>query len=78
MNLAIRPGHARNGNAVHFHDVPTLIDDIVGVLPPMARVLDFGGGTGNLSLALAAHDPDRFIDALGIDAHLLTPVLYRR
>jgi 2-polyprenyl-3-methyl-5-hydroxy-6-metoxy-1,4-benzoquinol methylase len=43
------------GNAVHFHDVPTLIDDIVRVLPRMAHVLDFGGGTGNLSLALAAH-----------------------
>jgi methylase of polypeptide subunit release factors len=43
------------GNAVHFHEESGLIDDIVGVLPPAGRVLDFGGGTGNLALALATH-----------------------
>ncbi len=42
------------GNAVHFHDTPALVDEIAGQLPACARVLDFGGGTGNLSLALAA------------------------
>ena len=42
------------GNAVHFHEAPAVIDDIAAVLPPGGRVLDFGGGTGNLALALAA------------------------
>lgn len=41
-------------NAVHFHDASTLIDDLVALLPPGANVLDFGGGTGNLALVLAA------------------------
>jgi SAM-dependent methyltransferase len=41
-------------NAVHFHDAPQSIDEIAQLLSPGARVLDFGGGTGNLSLALAA------------------------
>lgn len=41
-------------NAVHFHDAPELIDDVAGLLPAGAHVLDYGGGTGNLSLALAA------------------------
>lgn len=42
-------------NAVHFHEEPEAIDEMVNLLPPGGRVLDFGGGTGNLSLALAAH-----------------------
>jgi SAM-dependent methyltransferase len=43
------------GNAVHFHEGPEVIDEIAALLPPGGRVLDFGGGTGNLALALAAH-----------------------
>lgn len=43
------------GNAVHFHDVPHVIDDVARLLAREAHVLDFGGGTGNLALALAAH-----------------------
>lgn len=42
-------------NAVHFHERPELINEVAELLPPEAKVLDFGGGTGNLSLALAAH-----------------------
>jgi SAM-dependent methyltransferase len=42
-------------NAVHFNESPALVEDIAGLLPPGGRVLDFGGGTGNLALALAAH-----------------------
>ncbi|MGH3008136.1 MAG: class I SAM-dependent methyltransferase [Gaiellaceae bacterium] len=42
------------GNATHFHEAPELIDEIAELLEPGGRVLDFGGGTGNLSLALAA------------------------
>jgi len=42
-------------NAVHFHEEPEALDEIANVLPPGGRVLDFGGGTGNLALALAAH-----------------------
>jgi SAM-dependent methyltransferase len=41
-------------NAVHFHDAPAVIEEIADLLPPTARVLDFGGGTGNLALALGA------------------------
>jgi 2-polyprenyl-3-methyl-5-hydroxy-6-metoxy-1,4-benzoquinol methylase len=41
-------------NAVHFHDSPRILDEVVALLPPDGQVLDFGGGTGNLSLALAA------------------------
>ena len=41
-------------NAVHFHDTPDVIEEISSLLSPGARVLDFGGGTGNLALALAA------------------------
>jgi SAM-dependent methyltransferase len=42
-------------NAVHFHEAPEVIDEIAALLPPGGHVLDFGGGTGNLALALAAH-----------------------
>lgn len=42
------------GNAVHFHDSRWLIDEIVSFLPRGGPILDFGGGTGNLALALAA------------------------
>jgi SAM-dependent methyltransferase len=41
-------------NAVHFHDTPDVVEEISSLLPPGGRVLDFGGGTGNLALALAA------------------------
>jgi hypothetical protein len=41
-------------NAVHFHDAPEVVGELAALLPPGATVLDFGGGTGNLSLALAA------------------------
>ncbi|MFL5958800.1 MAG: class I SAM-dependent methyltransferase [Gaiellaceae bacterium] len=41
-------------NAHHFHETPAAVDDVAALLPPGGRVLDFGGGTGNLSLALAA------------------------
>jgi SAM-dependent methyltransferase len=41
-------------NAGHFHDSPGTVDETVALLPPDGQVLDFGGGTGNLSLALAA------------------------
>jgi SAM-dependent methyltransferase len=44
------------GNAVHFHDDPTIIESIAELLAPGAHVLDFGGGTANLSLAMAAQD----------------------
>ena len=42
-------------NAIHFHDSPELVDEVAELVPRGGRVLDFGGGTGNLSLALAAH-----------------------
>ena len=42
-------------NAVHVHESPQLVEDVASLTPPASRVLDFGGGTGNLSLALAAH-----------------------
>jgi 2-polyprenyl-3-methyl-5-hydroxy-6-metoxy-1,4-benzoquinol methylase len=42
------------GNASHFHSEPALVDELAGLLEPGARVLDFGGGTGSLALALAA------------------------
>jgi SAM-dependent methyltransferase len=42
------------GNAIHFHEDPATLDAIVSLRPPPARVLDFGAGSGNLALALAA------------------------
>jgi 2-polyprenyl-3-methyl-5-hydroxy-6-metoxy-1,4-benzoquinol methylase len=41
-------------NAVHVHDSPRLVDDVAALVPDGGRVLEFGGGTGNLALALAA------------------------
>jgi SAM-dependent methyltransferase len=41
-------------NAVHFHGGSEAIEELAALLPPGGRVLDFGGGTGNLALALAA------------------------
>jgi SAM-dependent methyltransferase/predicted O-methyltransferase YrrM len=41
-------------NAVHFHASSELVGEIAALLPSGARVLDFGGGTGNLALGLAA------------------------
>ena len=41
-------------NAHHFHEAPATVDEVAAWLPPGGRILDFGGGTGNLSLALAA------------------------
>lgn len=42
------------GNAVHLHESPELLGAVAAQVPPEGRVLDFGGGTGNLALALAA------------------------
>jgi SAM-dependent methyltransferase len=41
-------------NAIHVHDSPQIVDDVASLVPPGGKVLEFGGGTGNLSLALAA------------------------
>jgi SAM-dependent methyltransferase len=41
-------------NAIHVHSEPQLPAAIAALSNPPARVLDFGGGTGNLALALAA------------------------
>lgn len=41
-------------NAVHIHDTPALLQTIASAAPPKGRILEFGGGTGNLTLALAA------------------------
>jgi 2-polyprenyl-3-methyl-5-hydroxy-6-metoxy-1,4-benzoquinol methylase len=41
-------------NAVHLHEDHATWEWIDSMLPRDARVLEFGGGTGNLSLALAA------------------------
>lgn len=53
------------GNASHFQTERTLIDELAGLLEPGAHVLDFGGGTGNLALALAAR-------GFGVDYHELS------
>jgi 2-polyprenyl-3-methyl-5-hydroxy-6-metoxy-1,4-benzoquinol methylase len=41
-------------NAIHLHGQETLLNQLLDQVPPGATALDFGGGTGNLSLALAA------------------------
>lgn len=45
-------------NAIHFHDAPALVDDVAAALPPGGQILDLGGGTANLTLALAARGFD--------------------
>jgi len=42
------------GNAVHVHEQPELLATILGHTGSNGRALDFGGGTGNLALGLAA------------------------
>lgn len=42
------------GNAVHVHNRADLVDLLEGLVPHHTPVLDFGGGTGNVALALAA------------------------
>ena len=42
------------GNAIHFHEAPDLVAALIELRKPPARALDFGAGTGNLALALAA------------------------
>jgi SAM-dependent methyltransferase len=42
------------GNAVHLHGADALVRLIEQEQPTSRRALDFGGGTGNLALALAA------------------------
>lgn len=41
-------------NAVHVYESPELVDHLVELCPPAGHVLEFGGGSGNLALALAA------------------------
>ena len=41
-------------NANHFHTAPDVLHDVLGTSPPGSAVLDYGAGTGNLTLALAA------------------------
>lgn len=41
-------------NAVHVYESPELVDHLVELCPPGGDVLEFGGGSGNLALALAA------------------------
>lgn len=45
-------------NAVHVHESTRLLDAIFELAPPPACILDFGGGTGNLALALAGRGYD--------------------
>ncbi len=76
--LALRPGLRDDtwfylssrtylfANAIHFHDSPELVDEVAALVPRDGRVLEFGGGTGNLSLALAARGLD--VDYLELSA----------
>ena len=41
-------------NAVHVYESPELVDQLVELCPAGGTVLEFGGGSGNLTLALAA------------------------
>ncbi len=54
------------GNAVHVHDRPKLLDFLEQHAAPGLPVLDFGGGTGNVALALAARNRD--VDYLELSA----------
>jgi SAM-dependent methyltransferase len=62
-------------NAVHSFDSGTFLAHLAAATPPPARVLDFGGGSGNLSLALAATGYD--VDFLEISALQKDFVRYR-
>ena len=42
------------GNAVHVHEQPELLDEVLRHTGSSGSALDFGGGTGNLALGLAA------------------------
>lgn len=46
------------GNAVHVHDDPKLIDTLDALAQPDMPTLEFGGGTGNVALALGARGRD--------------------
>lgn len=41
-------------NAVHLHSERSTLENVLTLVPVGSRVLDFGGGTGNLALSLAA------------------------
>jgi len=45
-------------NAIHLHEDAVHAAALLALAPPGTHVLDFGGGTGNLSLALAASGHD--------------------
>jgi SAM-dependent methyltransferase len=53
-------------NAVHSFDSRPFLDRLAASSPPPGRVLDFGGGSGNLSLVLAATGYD--VDFLEVSA----------
>jgi SAM-dependent methyltransferase len=62
-------------NAVHSFDSAPFLARLAAASPPPARVLDFGGGSGNLSLALAATDYN--VDFLEVSALQKDFVRYR-
>jgi SAM-dependent methyltransferase len=62
-------------NAVHSFDSAAFLARIAAASPPPGRVLDFGGGSGNLSLALAAAGYD--VDFLELSALQKDFVRYR-
>jgi SAM-dependent methyltransferase len=62
-------------NAVHSFDAESFLARLAAASPPPGRVLDFGGGSGNLSLALAATGYD--VDFLELSALQKDFVRYR-
>jgi methylase of polypeptide subunit release factors len=62
-------------NAVHSYDSSSFLARLAEASPPPARVLDFGGGSGNLSLPLAATGYD--VDFLEVSALQKDFVRYR-